>query len=79
MVRLSGVEPPTSGATNLRSNQLSYNRTSSASAPRGLTYGVFFPFASPSIIFAKKGEESKRVFDVRGGHRAKWWMATMRL
>ena|GEM_PF-4963430 len=27
MVRLGGLEPPTSGTTNQRSNQLSYNRT----------------------------------------------------
>ncbi len=30
MVRLGGLEPPTSGSTIRRSNQLSYNRTGDA-------------------------------------------------
>ena len=38
MVRLGGLEPPTSGATNQRSNQLSYNRMTCLVGWRG-SYG----------------------------------------
>ena len=50
MVRLGGLEPPTSGSTIRRSNQLSYNRTSNGrnevqAALLPLTYGDIVHFA----------------------------------
>jgi hypothetical protein len=44
MVRLGGLEPPTSGSTIRRSNQLSYNRTRKHLFERRANYafGAFF-------------------------------------
>lgn len=47
MVRLVGFEPTTSGATNQRSNQLSYNRLKKYLSSVCVTYGRSREFASP--------------------------------
>ena len=56
MVQVGGLEPPTSGSTDRRSNQLSYTCTAAAGAPVcGPLYGKSRPLLASEAFGQRKG------------------------